>query len=194
MIFLSLPSQGAWIEICCYIKPPYYWQSLPSQGAWIEIIPYIKQTWKNIVAPFTGSVDWNHLNRLHDNIKYVAPFTGSVDWNGKSDPLKDYTIVAPFTGSVDWNITITINTLTINSRSLHRERGLKLSSANVLLVVGCRSLHRERGLKSSIPIISVTFTFVAPFTGSVDWNYHIYSPSLSHICRSLHRERGLKSK
>ena len=53
----SLPSQGAWIEICVRNLSEANKLSLPSQGAWIEI------TFKNdkfldlVVAPFTGSVD-----------------------------------------------------------------------------------------------------------------------------------------
>ena len=127
---------------------------------------------RDIVAPFTGSVDWNPWIIRRDNFLQVAPFTGSVDWNSlelkkvttytESLPSRGAWIeiylqsrnqssyrVAPFTGSVDWNISSAFSSSIYFSRSLHGERGLKfyLIREKVKRNEG-RSLHGERGLKS----------------------------------------------
>ena len=54
---MSLPTRGAWIEICTLSTAPLVQVSLPTRGAWIEIVTantYINQ---DVVAPHTGSVD-----------------------------------------------------------------------------------------------------------------------------------------
>ena len=77
---MSLPSQGAWIEICTLSPPDSSMigrslhrerglkssfagngvkviESLPSQGAWIEMSTVKSFKSLDVVAPFTGSVD-----------------------------------------------------------------------------------------------------------------------------------------
>ena len=54
---MSLPSQGAWIEIKLTISRKNVNESLPSQGAWIEISEKFTTADFDKVAPLTGSVD-----------------------------------------------------------------------------------------------------------------------------------------
>ena len=56
------------------------------------------------------------------------------------------------------------------SRSLHGERGLKSELYFAIFSPLSRSLHGERGLKFLSILIILLCTYVAPFTGSVDWN------------------------
>ena len=54
-------------------------ESLPSRGAWIEIMCFIVDEAARMVAPLTGSVDWNVSGAINALVKMVAPLTGSVD-------------------------------------------------------------------------------------------------------------------
>ena len=56
-LWVSLPSQGAWIEIECVVYCIINYMSLPSQGAWIEIYCCSRRCYVCDVAPLTGSVD-----------------------------------------------------------------------------------------------------------------------------------------
>ena len=65
MAYRSLPSRGAWIEICLISCEFCNLPSLPSRGAWIEITrcsaaPMAMPT----VAPLAGSVDRNLVTGL----------------------------------------------------------------------------------------------------------------------------------
>ena len=84
----SLPSRGAWIEICVRLRSTYFrdrslpsrgawiemadpaaacacsW-SLPSRGAWIEMFHALRRAKQNDVAPLAGSVDRNSLYTLY---------------------------------------------------------------------------------------------------------------------------------
>ena len=54
---MSLPVQGAWIEILPAIRPKWLTRSLPVQGAWIEIAIGNPINYADSVAPRAGSVD-----------------------------------------------------------------------------------------------------------------------------------------
>ena len=57
---LSLPMQGAWIEIPNMSVPlSASTLSLPMQGAWIEMLLSCHKNQNRHVAPHAGSVDWN---------------------------------------------------------------------------------------------------------------------------------------
>ena len=202
-----------------YVTPllcPRLFPSLPSQGAWIEMEHQGNINFAAVVAPFTGSVDWNkdalkdvkvEMGRsLHRErgLKFpvgkdglmldeVAPFTGSVDWNKRVCQLYIMTDVAPFTGSVDWNKKFWSFTRQMLRRSLHRERGLKWEALDkygikmsVAPFTGSVDWNTLEGIKAKN-------YDVAPFTGSVDWNGQIFGAGRKEAeRRSLHRERGLK--
>jgi len=53
----SLPSRGAWIETRSRIIADGVMGSLPSRGAWIETSIHEPCRVREVVAPFTGSVD-----------------------------------------------------------------------------------------------------------------------------------------
>ena len=54
---MSLPPQGAWIEIALLSAGAWWIMSLPPQGAWIEIDYWATINSADEVAPPTGSVD-----------------------------------------------------------------------------------------------------------------------------------------
>ena len=54
---LSLPVQGAWIEMGENVHDAISFASLPVQGAWIEIFISAAEGSSNRVAPRAGSVD-----------------------------------------------------------------------------------------------------------------------------------------
>ena len=58
-VLQSLPLPGAWIEIALELALVLLSVSLPLPGAWIEICKPCDWKGHGIVAPFTGSVDWN---------------------------------------------------------------------------------------------------------------------------------------
>ena len=101
----SLPSRGAWIEILkisCILPAA---SSLPSRGAWIEIITEGVTYGRTLVAPLAGSVDRNVqvAGGLRDG-RGVAPLAGSVDRNvSQYKSLSLGRAVAPLAGSVDRN-------------------------------------------------------------------------------------------
>ena len=53
----SLPSRGAWIEMCRPVRLAPAVLSLPSRGAWIEILADRPCKECQLVAPLTGSVE-----------------------------------------------------------------------------------------------------------------------------------------
>ena len=147
---MSLPSRGAWIEILLSRLINQAIQSLPSRGAWIEmslrfllsplsrrrslhgerglkLCPVLMFAFSHIVAPFTGSVDWNSFTQLTQPYSFqVAPFTGSVDWNRQTNWVSLWHILSlPSRGA--WiEITGVSRKLRLYlRRSLHGERGLK---------------------------------------------------------------------
>ena len=61
VIYWSLPSRGAWIEIWRRRPPPWRAGSLPSRGAWIEISCCQSVARRRRVAPLAGSVDRNYI-------------------------------------------------------------------------------------------------------------------------------------
>ena len=58
-------------------------RSLPSRGAWIEICRAILSTSVCRVAPLAGSVDRNPAASRFCMAASVAPLAGSVDRNGR---------------------------------------------------------------------------------------------------------------
>ena len=83
----------------------YLGWSLPSRGAWIEICGAARQGIRFRVAPLAGSVDRNLLypvGRGHALFQ-VAPLAGSVDRNTNKITLSGDNVVAPLAGSVDRN-------------------------------------------------------------------------------------------
>ena len=120
--------------------------SLPSRGAWIEICSWAALLRPYSVAPLTGSVDRNKFQHRANPLCFVAPLTGSVDRNVWSkDPKKARPLslpsrgawieiglgsilgiggaVAPLTGSVDRNLIGIARPMRRSSRSPHGERG-----------------------------------------------------------------------
>ena len=102
----------------------------------------------------------------------VAPYTGSVDWNDGLFPMKAIRYVAPYTGSVDWNLDLDIT----ENRTLEslptQGAWIEMKYTTQAVTYGeSRSLHRERGLKCTYLILLTLIMAVAPYTGSVDWNY-----------------------
>ena len=159
-VLWSLPSRGAWIEIISIDDSISDNTSLPSRGAWIEMQYLLRTAVFYMVAPFTGSVDWNcnesHQRRgvrrrsLHgerglkfigkkENLRECLSLPSRGAWiEILSHTASDRAVcVAPFTGSVDWN---------------------------------------------SFTQLTQPYSFqVAPFTGSVDWNRQTNWVSLWHI-------------
>ena len=144
--------------------------SLPLPGAWIEIIRkhFIKIKWQSL--PLPGA--W---------IEIILVCTFAL-----------LPKVAPFTGSVDWNYCIKIKERLTPCRSLYRERGLK-----------CRLSVLSEEFRPSLPLPGAWIEMilagkveskisVAPFTGSVDWNFWDLWDFGGDWRRSLYRERGLK--
>ena len=148
-VLWSLPSRGAWIEIISIDDSISDNTSLPSRGAWIEMQYLLRTAVFYMVAPFTGSVDWNILF-----LPIIQPLDSSLPSRGawieiywekrKSQRM----FVAPFTGSVDWNCNESHQRRGVRRRSLHGERGLKFAKRLIYRKLYiCRSLHGERGLK-----------------------------------------------
>ena len=182
-------------KLYCFFQE-YLWiflLSLPTRGAWIEI-KIIWTCWNiSAVAPHTGSVDWNHYGaavcashwmslptrgawieiffHLQSISCYVvAPHTGSVDWNSRLRAAWAPLQVAPHTGSVDWNDSTIKSRSKLTSRSPHGERGLKF--CGVLLCISVIKSLPTRGawIEIKLGIRTYSETYVAPHTGSVDWN------------------------
>ena len=78
-VMTSLPSRGAWIEICAYLNAPTHSESLPSRGAWIEIPVSGKPYSSPVSLPSRGA--WIEIHGIHHikRIAVVAPLAGSVD-------------------------------------------------------------------------------------------------------------------
>ena len=123
--------------------------SLPMRGAWIGITTSTPNSFKSVVAPHAGSVDWNIKIRFNPITPSVAPHAGSVDWNIICSLVKDQFNVAPHAGSVDWN-SISFNDVAVVTWSL------PMRGAWIGIVQTCS--------------LRLPHWKVAPHAGSVDWN------------------------
>ena len=76
---MSLPVQGAWIEIRQSDCKMSRMRSLPVQGAWIEIAPVGVRWLRALSLPVQGA--WIEMRRVvaHPDVDVVAPRAGSVD-------------------------------------------------------------------------------------------------------------------
>ena len=142
----SLPSRGAWIEICSTWPHGTSNGSLPSRGAWIEISSFAGDALRLDVAPLAGSVDrnsrsprrtmgctaslpsrgaWIEIRLLRSSgAGYgVAPLAGSVDRNKADTHFIGVVGVAPLAGSVDRNRIAVKNGRDDLGRSPRGERG-----------------------------------------------------------------------
>ena len=136
-------------------------------------------------------VDWRQ-----ENGNSVAPYTGSVDWNHTYAPdMMELFASLPTQGA--WIEMQTLRSVgkKADSRSLHRERGLKFIIYSLSAEIN-RSLPTQGAWIEiqSLRKVRYPISTVAPYTGSVDWNSDSINYVLTSNRRSLHRERGLKFK
>ena len=169
--FSSLPVRGAWIEIKRTRPGKRRWRSLPVRGAWIEIF----------------------LHKYHNNHKASLPVRGAWIEIHVMILLRLCAIVAPCEGSVDWNSGTKSHIISVTSRSLWGERGLKSVKSLFWHKPGkslpVRGAWIETGipatlvkmLTTSLPVRGAWIEIyawhratgewrVAPCEGSVDWN------------------------
>ena len=76
---LSLPVQGAWIEICFVMSFPFLRRSLPVQGAWIEMSDQSRFSSHASSLPVQGAWIEMSLSLRPMYRVAVAPRAGRVD-------------------------------------------------------------------------------------------------------------------
>ncbi len=145
--------------------------SRPSRGAWIEMLKPNIITNQSEVAPLTGRVDRNLLNRFKQTPICVAPLTGRVDRNLLPDTLAR---VVP------------------KRRAPHGARGSKSDDGS--FVAPSTASRPSRGAWIEILTICghTPHTIVAPLTGRVDRNNELVKVGVIVGSRAPHGARGSK--
>ena len=124
----SLPTRGAWIEICTLIlgENAYGNTSLPTRGAWIEIISTTKTAEVKVSLPTRGA--W---------IEIISALCSCFGGESRS-PHGERGLKSDYFKKVQIE----------SGRSPHGERGLKCPEDGSPYHRFGRSPHGERGLKS----------------------------------------------